>query len=283
MLYLIPLFFLLGMKSDKEAYRLFNAKGKEVKYSKLLKDALESDIIFFGELHNNPICHWLQYELTRDLHSEKEGKLILGAEMFETDNQLLLDEYTSDKIKTRNFEDEARLWNNYATDYKPLIEYARENKIPFVATNIPRRYAAIVHKMGFEGLDSLSEMAKGLIAPLPVLYDPGLEGYKEMLTMMGGMGHGNENLPKAQAIKDATMSHFILENWEEGFTFLHFNGTYHSDNYEGIVWYIQQSNPDLKVLTISSVEQDTIKDLKEEHLNLADYILSVPSSMTKTY
>jgi len=205
--------------------------------------------------------------------------------MFESDNQMVLDEYLAGQIKQSSFEKEARLWKNYNTDYKPLVEFAKENGLPFIATNIPRRYASVVHKNGFEGLDAFSDEAKKLIAPLPVKYDPELKGYKAMMEMMGGMGggHANANLPKAQAIKDATMAHFILENWEAGKTFIHYNGTYHSNDFEGIVWYLKQEKPDLQILTIASVEQDTITDLKEEHVGVADYILCVPTSMTKTY
>lgn len=278
-------FSLVAMKGDKATYQYFNIKGGTAKYKKLLKDAVEADVVFFGELHNNPISHWMQLELTKDLFEEAGPDLLLGAEMFESDNQLLLDEYLSGKIKQKSFEKEARLWKNYKTDYKPLVEFAKENKLPFIATNIPRRYASIVHSSGFEGLEDLSDEAKSLIAPLPVKYDPELKGYKSMLEMMGGMGggHSSENLPKAQAIKDATMAHFILANWEEGQTFIHYNGTYHSNDFEGIVWYLRQENPNLNILTIASVEQDTISDLKEEYVGIADYVLCVPANMTKTY
>ncbi|MCD4734684.1 MAG: ChaN family lipoprotein, partial [Bacteroidales bacterium] len=236
------------------------------------------------------ICHWLQLELTKDLYASLEDNFILGAEMFESDNQMLLDEYLSDRIKTKNFEDEMKMWKNYKTDYKPLVEFAKENGIAFVATNIPRRYAALVHKEGFEALENLSEEAKKLIPPLPVLYNPELEVYKSMMEMkedmkMGGhnMPKPNPNLPKAQAIKDATMAYFILQNFEDGKTFLHFNGTAHSDNYEGIAWYIKQAKPELKIFTIASVEQDTISELTEENLGLADAVLCVSTTMTKTY
>ena len=139
-------FALISMKSDKEAYQLFNIKGGKEKYKALLKDALDADIVFFGEQHNNPISHWMQLELTQDLYAEKQDNLLLGAEMFEADNQLLIDEYLSGKIREKNFEQEARLWKNYKTDYKPLLEFARENNLRFVATNIPRRYASVVQK-----------------------------------------------------------------------------------------------------------------------------------------
>lgn len=206
---------MLSMKSDKPTYRLFDSKGKTAKYKKLLKDASGADVVLFGELHNNPIAHWLQLQLTKDLFEEHGEKLVLGAEMFESDNQLLLDEYLAELIRESNFENEAKLWKNYTTDYKPLVGFAKQNKIPFIATNIPRRYASIVNQKGFEGLLELEEEALKLIAPLPVQYDPELPGYKAMMEMMGGMGkdQGNDNFPKAQAIKDATMAHFILENW----------------------------------------------------------------------
>jgi uncharacterized iron-regulated protein len=286
-IYLIALITMLigmAMKSDKPAYQLFDSKGKKADYSDLVKASLEADIVFFGELHNSPICHWLQFELTRDLHAEAGDRLILGAEMFEADDQLILNEYLSGKIKERNFKDEAKLWDNYATDYKPLVEFAATNQLPFVATNVPRRYASVVNKEGFEGLQSLDPAAMNYLPPLPIPYDPELKGYKDMLEMMGGAaGHGTDNIARAQALKDATMAYFILKNLSPGKLLIHYNGTYHTNNYEGIIWYIRQSNPDLKLLTIASVEQDSIGSLLEENSNLADFTLCIPSSMTKTY
>lgn len=280
----IMLFGLMAMKMDKPAYVIFDLKGKTSDYSELLKKATDADIVFFGEEHNSPICHWLEYELAKDLYAEKKDRLIMGAEMFETDNQLILDEFLSGKMKEKSFEDEAKLWDNYKTDYKPLVEFAYDNKLPFIATNVPRRYAALVNRSGFEGLDSLTAEAKTFLPPLPVAYDPELPGYKEMLEMMGGPGgHASPNLPKAQAIKDATMAYFILKNYKEGHTFIHFNGTYHTNNFEGIVWYVKKARPDLKIMTIASVEQDTVETLSAENTGLADFTICFPSSMTKTY
>jgi uncharacterized iron-regulated protein len=284
---LITLLFvsITAMKTGKPAYDLFNSKGKSAKFKNLVKDAEKADIILFGELHNNPISHWLQLELTKELHAIYGENLVLAAEMFEADNQLLLDEYVSGTIRQRNFEDEAKLWNNYKTDYKPLVEFAKEHSLKFVASNIPRRYASVVHQGGFEALDALPEEAKKFIAPLPAAYDPELPGYKAMIEMMSGMGggHANDNLPKAQAIKDATMSHFILKNLEPGKVVIHFHGTYHSNNFEGIYWYLKNQNPDLNILTIATVEQEEIDSLTSENSGLADYTICVPASMTKTY
>ena len=287
--FLLTSFILLvAARSDKPAYRLFNSKGKAVDYGDLLKAAMESDVIFFGEIHTNPICHWLELELTKDLYQGKKEKLVLGAEMFEADNQLLLNEYIKNMIRKKDFEAEAKIWKNYASDYAPIIDFASKNKIKVVATNIPRRFAAIVNQKGFEGLDSINAMERGMIAPLPIKYDENLDCYKKMLENIGDAGnsHASTNLPKAQAIKDATMAHFILKNYEEGQTFLHFNGTYHSDNYQGIVWYLKEYNKrtalPLRILTISSVEQPSVDDLDEKNTALGDYILCIPESMNKS-
>ena len=282
--FLLVLLIGTAMKSDKNAYQFFDLKGKKADYQDVLKAALASDIVFFGEIHTSPICHWLQIELTKDLFAEKKENLVLGAEMFESDNQLLLNEYLSGKVKEKNFEEEARLWKNYKTDYKPLVKFAFDNKLPFIATNVPRRYAALVNSKGFEALDDLSSEAKQLLPPLPIKYDPELEGYKSMVEMMRSMDstHATDNIAKAQALKDATMAHFILENWTAGKLFIHYNGTYHSENFEGIVWYIRQAKPNLKILTIASVEQDELDSLVEENQGLADFTLCMPTSMTKT-
>ena len=96
------------------------------------------------------------------------------------------------------------------------------------------------------------------------------------------MGHASPNLPKAQAIKDATMANSILKNWQKGQIVLHFNGSYHTDKYLGIIWYLKRHNPDAKVSTITTVQQDDISKLNDEYKGSADFIIVVPSSMTKT-
>lgn len=284
LLLLSALLILFAMKTDKDAYKIFRNGGKVTDYYDLVKEAEKAQVIFFGEIHNNSVVHWLQLELTKDLFRETDSNIILGAEMFEADDQIILDEYLQGKIATKNFESEAKIWDNYKTDYKPLVEFAKKNNIPFVATNIPRRYASLVNKQGFESLDSLTAEAKKYIAPLPVQYDPELKGYKSMLDMMeGSKQHVSENLPKAQAIKDATMAHFISENLRDGKVFIHYNGAYHSENYEGILWYLKLLRPDIKTLTITTVEQDDMSDLNEESHNLADFMILTPSSITRTH
>lgn len=264
---------------QKPAYVLYTGKGKKVSYTKMLSVVQQKDILLFGEYHNNPISHWLQLEVTKDCG--KTRSLVLGAEMFEQDNQKALDLYLQGKINAKELDSMARLWKNYPTDYAPLVNYAKENKLVFAATNIPRMYASLVAKKGFEALDTISDKAKTWIAPLPIPYDGELPGYKKMKEMMAG--HGGDNMPKAQASKDATMAHFILNYYKPGSLFIHYNGSYHSENYEGILWYLKRQQPSLKYVTITTVSQKDIHHLLEENKGKADFIICVDEDMTTTY
>lgn len=99
--------------------------------------------------------------------------------------------------------------------------------------------------------------------------------------MMGG--HGGPNLPKAQAVKDATMAHFILANLKAGIPFIHYNGSYHSDNFESINWYLKKGKPGIRIGTISTVSQKDLAALEKDNLGKADFIIVVDEDMTNTY
>jgi len=270
-------------QSSPAAYRIYTANGKKTTWKKLVKDVARADVVFFGEEHNNAVAHWLELKLAEALYRKKQGKLILGAEMFERDNQEAIDRYVRGEIDAKQLDSLARLWSNFSRDYKPLLDFARKHGLPFIATNIPRRYASMVYRKGFEALDSLPENEKQWIAPLPVAYDPELSQYKKMTEMMKGHGHGGENLPKAQAIKDATMAHAIARHLKPGYTFLHFNGSYHSAFHQGIVWYLRRLKPEIRILTIETVSQNDIRKLEDKYKGTADYIIVVDESFPKSY
>ena len=284
-MFILILFCQLISAQEKPAYLIYNSKGKEVSYKKMIGEAGEADFVFFGELHNNPIAHWMELQVTKELFAAHSKDLVLGAEMFEADNQVLIDEYLAGWVTDKRFEEEARLWKNYFTDYKPLILFAKNSGLHVVATNVPRHYAGLVSDKGFEGLNAVSAEGKKFMAPLPFPYDSTLTCYKDMMNMQGTHGGSkvNSNFPKAQALKDATMAHFILGGWSKGKFFLHFNGSYHSDKHQGIVWYIQQQIPDAKISNISVVSQADITKLADDSIGQADFIIVVPDDMTNTY
>lgn len=269
----------IAFAQTKMPYQVFTKNGKKSSYKKMLKAAGKTELVLFGEHHDNSVVHWLQLELTKDLAEKKV--LVLGAEMIEADNQKQLNQYLKGEINQKQFDSTARLWNNYKTDYKPLVDFAKSNNFPFIATNVPRRYASIVFKKDFVGLDELTTEEKSWIAPLPIPFDITLPGYQKMVEMMGG--HAGEKMPKAQALKDATMAYFIVQNLKKDTVFIHYNGTYHSDFFEGINWYVYLYRKNTSIVTIATVEQRDVSKLESEHFNKADFILVIDEDVTKTY
>ncbi len=99
----------------------------------------------------------------------------------------------------------------------------------------------------------------------------------------GAEAHASPNLPKAQAIKDATMAYFINRNWQKGETVIHYNGSYHSDRHMGIIWYLKKYSPQVRITTISTVLQDEVNKMNNDNKGASDFVVVIPVSMTRTY
>ena len=284
-LLLLSSFTLAG---DRPAYRLFLAAGQPADYDQMLSELAQADVVLFGEQHNDALAHWLELQVVKDLQKlKKPGSLVLGMEMFERDVQPLVVQYAASSLPDTAFERQARPWPNYATDYRPLLQFARAQQIPVVGTNAPRPFARIVAQSSLKALDKLLAADRALLAPLPLKVDYELPGYKNMAAMFGGNsqihGGGAQNIIQAQALKDATMAWFISQSRQPGQTLLHLNGSYHSDHHDGIVAYLRQYAPKLRVKTLSVVTQEQLQTLDKDQLNVADYVVVVPADGSKTY
>lgn len=275
-------FFVLGFSQDNPAYEIYSKAGKKVSFAKMEKAILSKKYVFFGEQHNDPIAHWLQFQILQSLFEKHESNLVAGSEMFERDNQLVINRYLNHLIDEKKFQDSCRLWTNFETDYKHMLDFAKQNHIPWIATNIPRKFASQVFKKGILSLDTLSNEQKQWICPLPFPLDTTLSQYA---ALSDGEMHMGPNFVRAQAIKDATMAFSIKENLHSKSVFYHLNGAYHSDFHQGILWYLQQYNGAKldEMITISTVSQLDISALDEENKGKADFIICVPDNMTKTH
>lgn len=268
-----------------EIYRIFDAQGKEVSYEKMIKTVSATDVVFFGEIHNCVISHWMELKVLEAL-AENNKKLKVGMEMLEADNQLIINEYTSSLISSDRFEEECRLWPNHSTDYEPLVYYAKSHHLPLIATNVPRRYASIVKEKGLAFLDSLSAEAKRYLPKLPIKYVEN-ENAQEGFALMGLLGKAKGTEPQlmaqAQAIKDATMGWFIAQNLKKGEQMIHFNGTYHSDARNGIIPYLLEYRPKTTISTIRAIRQEEIDKIEEDYLGLADFYICITEDMNMSY
>ncbi|MGK7313617.1 MAG: ChaN family lipoprotein [Candidatus Longimicrobiales bacterium M2_2A_002] len=161
-------------------YRVFTGAGAPTTLEAVVDATGRHDVVFIGEAHDDPTGHALETELLgRAVERYAAGAVdprgrddagrtvALSLEFFERDVQLVVDEYLAGLITESAFTDASRPWSRYATDYRPLIEYAKEHGIDVIAANAPRRYVTMVTRGGREALDALSPEALAYLPPLP--------------------------------------------------------------------------------------------------------------------
>lgn len=276
----------LAFGQNAKPYQIYNQRGKRVTFKKMVKKLAKNDVVLFGENHDNSIVHWLELQTLKALYADKGEALVAGAEMFERDIQEMLDAYLEDSLSLDDFKSQSRPWPNFKTDYLPLLTFAKENDLRFIATNVPRSYAAIVarEEKGLDSLERLEPAERKRMAQLPIDFSMETPGYQEMEEMMKDhAGPNAQNYVKAQALKDATMAESIFENRHDKDLFLHFNGDFHSKEHGGIYWYLKNRSNDLRVAVISIVETEDESLSLDSEKPLTEFVIVIPSDMTKTY
>lgn len=143
----------------------------------IMEHVISKKIIYVGENHDQFSNHVMELEVIKDLH--RRGKTIaIGMEMFQRPFQKVLDEYIEGKIDERKFLKGTQYFKRWGFDYnlyRPILLFARSEKIPVVALN---QRQEIVDKVFQSGLDSLSEEERKF---LPSGMDFSDEAYKERL------------------------------------------------------------------------------------------------------
>jgi uncharacterized iron-regulated protein len=238
-------------------YKAFDSKGRAVKLEEIIAALDDADVLFVGETHNDAVGHAVEAELLRraDKRYTQRRAVALSLEMFERDVQTVVDEYLGGLITERHFLLSSRPWNNYETDYRPLVEYAREHHLPVIAANAPARYVSRVSAQGAAALSSLSKEARAWLPPLPFPDASAAYAAKFNEFMSGGMAapppapagtqaaqqpqanpHGGAHLLEAQTLRDASMAYAISEFLKRGRDPLvvQVNGTFHSEERMGV-------------------------------------------------
>lgn len=267
-------------------YKIYDTHTRQIiSIDKIVSDVAAADVLFFGEDHDDSACHYLENKIFRALHAAYGEKVALSMEMFETDGQLGLNEYLAGQIDESRFSKDVRLWKNYK-DYRPMIEFARQNKIHVVAANPPRRYVSMVSLKGMKSLDSLSHDAKKLLPKLP--YDTLIGRYREKFfeIMKESPGATNPRAYLSQSLWDAGMSNsinkFLKKN--KGKKIFHCAGSFHTEEKLGTAAQLQMRNKKLKILNIASFSDKSFSNPDwEKESYRGDYIIITNPELKKTY
>src|SRR5688500_9788144 len=262
-------------QTDESKYKIFDSKGNPVAFEQIILSIKESDVVFLGEQHDDAVGHSLQMQIFKSGFDKyrNDRKIALSLEMFERDVQTVLDEYLKDLITEKKFLDDSRPWGNYKTDYRPLVEFAKENKLEVIAANAPRRYVNMVSRLGRNSLDNLSPEAKRWLAPLP--FGEASEAYaKKFNALMGKMSDAavaHNPMLASQTLWDATMAHSIAKSLKgnKDKLIFHLNGSFHTENRLGAVEHLLKYRPQTKVLVVTMRYENDFNNFdKSKHTEL---------------
>lgn len=235
--------------------------GKNLTAAQLASKLQKYDVVFFGEYHDQSEIHQYELELLEAMYKAKGAKLALSMEMFEVDNQSKLNNFLADTLSEENFLAASRPWPNYGTDYAPLVNFAKEKKMPVIAANVPRFLAAHVAKnnASTEGVEAQYQqwLPKHTYAPEGAYKD---KFYAQMSSPAAPMKMPPQRLAAlyaAQCLKDDKMAESIaaFADAHQNMQIFHINGCLHSDAHLGTAQKLEALRPELKVAVITPLER----------------------------
>lgn len=155
-------------------YRIYTGRGEPATMEDIAMAMSRSQVVFVGETHDDPTGHMMEfellkkaYEISSDTSANSTRKIAVSLEFFQNDTQRIVDEYLAGLITEKAFLADSRPWPRYKTDYRPIVEFAKENGLAVIAANAPRRYTNRVTRLGRESLDDLGSEARSFLPPLP--------------------------------------------------------------------------------------------------------------------
>jgi uncharacterized iron-regulated protein len=259
-------------------------KQKVVTLDDVTADMATADVLFFGEEHSDSTGHYLEQALFKKLSAAYPNELALSMEMFETDCQYILDEYLKGQILEKNLITDARAWPNYK-DYRPLIEWAKSNKIPVIAANAPHRYVSMVNREGLPSLALLDRTARSFLPPLPIDTATG-PYYDKFLQIMGGHAMPGMQMYQAQNLWDATMAWSIagFAKKNKNSKIFQVNGSFHSEEKLGAAAQLKKYDKKLRILNIATFCDDNYDNPNWTKLaKNGDYIILTDPKLPKTF
>ena len=286
----------LPQESGYVPQRVYDTREKRfTDFEAMSADLARADVVLVGEQHDDPNTHRLERAILEGL-ARRHVPVTLSLEMFERDVQDSVDTYVSGTGGEEDFLKGSRPWPRYATDYRPLVEFARARKWPVVAANVPRRIASDIAKTGRPGVDALSAADRRLAAA--DLLCPHDDYFARFAEQMGGHPAGSGPGPApgspsgsaaadttteryywAQCVKDETMAESIANAFGklEGRPGLvaHFTGAFHSEYGEGTGERVRRRLGGRRVIAVSILPVENFDDVAPgaDDLKRAEYLV----------
>ncbi len=274
----------------EQHYRIYRGDGSAATLDQLVAESRAAVVTFLGESHDDPVAHYLEEQILRRTW---DPDLALSLEMFERDVQHVLDEYLAGFITENHLVASSRAWKNYASDYRPLIEFAKEKNMPVVASNAPRRYVDRVSRLGAASLAEIERQGRRFLPPLPYADASADYAAKFARVMEQHREEGKPASPEsiarslqAQSLWDAAMAYSIADflTTQPGKRVLHVNGTFHTAHHLGIVEHLLRYRPGTSLVVVTILPQRSFPAFDAKGMyGAGTFVVVTDASLPRTY
>ncbi len=259
----------------------------------MLTDLARADVVFVGEQHDSVSTHRLELAILQGVAARRPDAIV-AMEMFERDVQEPFDHFQMGHTSEEEFLAAARPWPRYATDYKPLVDFAISKNWPVIASDVPRSFASEVAKNGLDVLQSKSaDEQKWFAHDLKCPTDD--EYFKRFAEAMGdhpaapgsseaSIAATRQTLERtyfAQCLKDETMGESVANAYAIGAAggksplVIHFNGSFHSDFALGTADRAKRRLPGKRIVVVTVLPVDRLDSATpdDSERKRADYLI----------
>jgi len=275
---------------DRAVTVLDGRTGAVVTFDAMLDALAGADAVFLGETHVDETTHRVELAVYEGLLKRRDGAVVLALEMFDRDVQPVLDRYLAGEIDEAGFLEQARPWGQYRSAYRPMIERARRDGRPVIASNFPR---PLVRRVAMEGLSVIDTLDGAERSHAPEELHPNTAEYwrrvdnaiRGHLAMMQSRGGDDDRLSSTQTLWDNAMgeSCSLALDAHPGSMVLHVNGGFHSMYWDGTVRQFSLRKPDASVLTVSIRSTRNPSVARIEGRPVADFVVMAEVRATDRY
>lgn len=268
-----------------------------IAWERVVEQAVAADIVVLAEQHDDLLAHRYQAALTEALAAR--GPVAVCMEMFERDEQALLDAYLAGSISQKTLVDitESRDWGargKWDEFYQPIVDAAKAKGAPVVAANAPRRFTRLGRLESFESLATFAESyPEQFVVPAPIEQSAYYERFKATMSQhsappaKGQKGDAHampalteeqfEGIFRAQQVWDATMADSVVKAWRAHGKAMLMAGQFHTDHDGGLLLRLKAAAPEAEILTIS-LDKAESATLREGDEGRADLVVYRPAS-----
>jgi uncharacterized iron-regulated protein len=194
---------------------LHSRTGHYISQQQLFSDLTRYPLVYVGELHDNPASHRLQVEILKAMQARHPGKVALGMEMFNNEQQDVLDQWVAGELSEKEFLRESRWFDNWRSDfelYRELLEYSRDQRIPVIALNVPK---ALGRKVSMTPLDQLDEETREQLPEMDMSDTYQRTMVEKIFGAHGAGGSMLESFLRRQTLWDEAMASAVATYMQE--------------------------------------------------------------------